>query len=81
MAGAMIGIIGATVAESNNPHTHYKLTFPVEQGQSYTIMPVTDAATDIPEFFVIETTSNDTIRPRVVQIEKKMNRKQTTDIR
>lgn len=71
MAGAMFGIIGATVAESNNPHTHYKLTFPVEQGKSYTIMPVTDVTTEVPEFFVIESATNDTIRPRVVQIEKK----------
>lgn len=71
MAGAMFGVIGATVAESNNPHTHYKLTFPVEQSKTYTIMPVTDETTEIPEFYVIETSSNDTIRPQVIQIEKK----------
>ena len=71
MAGAMFGVIGASVAESNNPHTHYKLTFPVEQGKAYTIMPVTDETTLVPDFFVIEAASNDTIRPQVVQIEKK----------
>lgn len=71
MAGAMFGIIGATVAESNNPHTHYKLTFPVEQGKAYTIMPVTNVETEMPEFFVIEAATNDTIRPHVIQIEKK----------
>ena len=71
MAGAMFGIIGATVAESNNPHTHYKLTFPVEQGKTYTIMPVTNVETEMPEFFVIEAATNDTIRPHVIQIEKK----------
>lgn len=71
MTGAMFGIIGASIAESNSPHIHYKLTFPVEQGKSYTIMPVTDEATEVPEFFVIEAVSNDTIRPQVIQIEKK----------
>lgn len=71
MAGAMFGIIGASIAESNNLHTHYKLTFPVEQGKSYTILPVTDVTTEIPEFFVIDAVANDTIRPQVIQIEKK----------
>ncbi len=71
MAGAMFGVIGASIAESNNPHTHYKLTFPVEQGKTYTIMPMTNETTEVPTFFVIEATSNDTIRPQVIQIEKK----------
>ncbi len=71
MAGAMFGVIGASIAESNSPHTHYKLTFLVEQGKVYTIMPITDEATQIPEFFIIDAASNDTIRPKVIQIEKK----------
>jgi hypothetical protein len=71
MAGVMFGFIGASIAESNNPHTHYKLTFPVEQGKSYTIMPMTDETTEVAEFFVIETAFNDTIRPQVIIIEKK----------
>jgi hypothetical protein len=70
-AGAMFGIIGASIAESNNPHTHYKLTFPVEKSKIYIIMPITDETTQVPNFFVVETASNDTIRPNVVQIEKK----------
>lgn len=71
MAGAMFGLIGASIAESNNPHTHYKLIFSVEKSKAYTIMPITDEVTQVPEFFVIETSSNDTIRPQVIQIEKK----------
>ncbi len=34
MSGAMFGLIGASIAESNNLHTHYKLTFEAEQGPS-----------------------------------------------
>ncbi|WP_298645812.1 hypothetical protein [uncultured Proteiniphilum sp.] len=71
MSGAMFGLIGASIAESNNPHTHYKLTFTAEKGKQYTILPVTDETTEQPVFHVIDTTANDTIQPRVVQIEKK----------
>lgn len=71
MAGAMFGVIGASIAESNNPHTHYKLTFTAEKGKVYTIMPMTDETTEVPEFYVIDAASNDTIRPHVIQIEKK----------
>ena len=71
MSGAMFGLIGASIAESNNPHTHYKLTFLAEQGKVYTIMPITDEVTQTPEFLITEAASSDTIRPRVVRIEKK----------
>lgn len=71
MAGAMFGVIGASIAESNNPHTHYKLTFIAEKGKEYIIMPMTDEDTEIPVFHVIDVASNDTISPRVVKIEKK----------
>ena len=71
MSGAMFGLIGASIAESNNPHTHYKLTFEAEQGEVYTIMPITDEVTQTPEFLITEAASSDTIRPRVVRIEKK----------
>ncbi|WP_294082003.1 hypothetical protein [Proteiniphilum sp. UBA5384] len=71
MSGAMFGIIGASIAESNNPHTHYKLTFTVEEGKQYTIMPITEESTEQPRFYVIDATANDTIQPRVIQIEKK----------
>lgn len=71
VAGAMFGLIGASIAESNNPHTHYKLTFPVVKGKTYTITPVTDEMTEVPAFFVIDAASNDTIRPHVIEIEKK----------
>lgn len=70
-AGIMFGAIGASVAESNNPHTHYKLTFNAEKGQVYTIMPITDEATLIPHFYVIHEADNDTIHPKVVEIRKK----------
>ncbi len=43
-------------------------------------MPITDTTTEVPEFFVIEAATNDTIRPRVVQIEK-MNGRQTSNIK
>lgn len=71
MSGAMFGLIGASIAESNNPHTHYKLTFTAEKGKQYTIVPVTDETTEKPAFHVIEVATNDTIQPRVVQLEKK----------
>ena len=71
MAGAMLGLIGASIAESNNPHTHYKLTFSAERGKTYTIMPLTDEKTEVPAFYVIDAATNDTIQPQVVQIEKK----------
>ncbi len=73
MAGAMFGIVGASIAESNNPHTHYRLTFSVEQSKSYTIIPVTDEVTEVPEFFVVNNLANDTIRPQVVQLERNKN--------
>ena len=76
MAGMMFGVIGASVAESNNPHTHYKLTFDAEKGKVYTIMPITDEVTIAPNFFVIEEATNDTIRPKVVEIPKKKKEKQ-----
>ena len=75
MAGMMFGVIGASVAESNNPHTHYKLTFEAEKGKVYTIMPITDPATLVADFFVIEEATNDTIRPKVVEIRKKKKEK------
>ena len=75
MAGMMFGVIGASVAESNNPHTHYKLTFEAEKGKVYTIMPITDPATLVADFFVIEEATNDTIRPKVVEIKKKKKEK------
>lgn len=71
MAGAMFGVIGASVAESNSPHIHYKLTFDVEKGKVYTIMPITNEETLVPQFYVIEALSNDTIQPKVVEIRKK----------
>lgn len=71
MAGIMFGAIGASIAESKNPHTHYKLTFDAEKGKVYTIMPITDEVTLVPNFFVIEEATNDTIRPKVVEIAKK----------
>lgn len=74
MAGAMFGVIGASIAESNNPHTHYKLTFTAEKGKEYIIMPITDENTEIPVFHVIDVASNDTIIPRVVKIEKKKDK-------
>ena len=74
-AGAMFGLIGASIAESNNPHTHYKLTFEAEKGKVYTIMPITDPATLVADFFVIEEATNDTIRPKVVEIRKKKKEK------
>lgn len=70
-ADAMFGMIGASIAESNNPHTHYKLTFGTEQGKTYTILPMTNPNTEVPEFYIIEASTNNTIRPQVVQIEKK----------
>lgn len=75
MAGMMFGAIGASVAESNNPHTHYKLTFEAEKGKVYTIMPITDETTLVADFFVIEEATNDTIRPKVVEIRKKKKEK------
>lgn len=71
MSGAIFGVIGASIAESNNPHTHYKLIFTAEKGKQYTILPVTNESTEKPTFYVIENNSNDTIQPRVIQIEKK----------
>ena len=75
MAGMMFGVIGASVAESNNPHTHYKLTFDAEKGKVYTIMPITDEATLAPQFFVIDEATNDSIQPKVVEIKKKKKEK------
>ncbi len=71
MSGAMFGLIGASIAESNNPHTHYKLVFTAEKGKEYTILPMTDETTEKPLFYVIDAAANDTIHPRVIQIEKK----------
>ena len=71
MAGAMFGVIGASIAESNNPHTHYKLTFDVEKGKKYTIMPKTNEESEVVEFVIIDASSGNTITPRVVQISKK----------
>src|SRR5690554_2634640 len=64
MAGMMFGVIGASGAESNNPHTHYKLTFDAEKGKVYTIMPITDQVTLVPSFFVIDEATNDSIQPK-----------------
>lgn len=69
--GAMFGMIGASIAESNNPHTHYKLTFEAVKGKVYTILPITDETTLLPEFYVIEEATNDTIPARVVEIRNK----------
>ena len=71
VAGIMFGAIGAAVAESNNPHSHYKLTFNAEKGKAYTIMTVTDESTMAAQFFVIDEAANDTIHPKVVEIQKK----------
>lgn len=79
MAGAMFGVIGASVAESNNPHTHYKLTFEVEKGKIYTIIPHTDVETLVPQFYVVEAATNDTIQPKVVEIKKKMKEKKVNN--
>lgn len=68
--GSMFGVIGASIAESNSPHTHYKLTFDAQKGKVYTIMPITNEETLLAEFFVIDEAANDTIRPRVVEIKK-----------
>ena len=75
MAGMMFGVIGASVAESNNPHTHYKLTFDAAKGKVYTIMPITEEATLAPQFFVIEEATNDTIHPKGGRDTKKEERK------
>lgn len=74
MSGAMFGLIGASIAESNNPHTHYKLTFEVEKGKQYTIVPQTDSGTETARLFVIDNFSNDTIPTLVVKIEKQPNK-------
>lgn len=71
MAGAMFGVIGASIAESSNPHTHYKLTFDAEKGKTYTIIPKTNVDTEIVEFIIVEASSGSTISPKVVQISKK----------
>lgn len=71
MSGAMFGLVGASIAESNNPHTHYKLIFTVDKGKQYTIMPVTDEATEQPKFYVIDGATNENVPVRVIQIEKK----------
>ncbi len=76
MAGMMFGVIGASVAESNNPHTHYKLTFNAEKGKVYTIMPITDEVTLVPQFFVIDEAVNDSIHPKVVEIRRKKKENQ-----
>ena len=75
IAGIMFGAIGASIAESNNPHTHYKLTFNAEKGKVYTIMPITDEVTLMPQFFVIDEAANDTIHPKVVEIRKRKKEK------
>lgn len=69
-AGAMFGLIGASIAESNNPHSHYKLTFSVDKGKEYVIMPITDETGENAAFYVINISDNDTIQPKVVQIVK-----------
>lgn len=72
MAGAMFGIIGASVAESNNPHKHYRITFPVEKGKTYVLMPETDEETLEPRFVIIDKATNDSFAPsKVVEIVKK----------
>ena len=72
MAGAMFGVIGASIAESNIPHTHYKITFPAEKGKTYVIMPETDEETLKPHFVIIDKASNVRTEPlRVVEIAKK----------
>ncbi len=71
MSGAMFGLIGASIAESNNPHTHYKLVFTADKGKEYIIMPVTDVVAEKTMFYVVDPAAKDTIRPRVIQIEKK----------
>ena len=71
-AGAMFGIIGSSIAESNNPHIHYKISFPTEKGKTYLIMPETDEATLKPNFVIIDKSTNTRMEPtRVVEIVKK----------
>jgi len=70
--GAMFGLIGASIAESDNPHTHYKITFPTEKGKVYVVMPETDEETLEPRFVIIDKTTNARMEPlRVIEIVKK----------
>jgi len=71
-AGAMFGLIGASIAESNNPHTHYKITFPTEKGKVYVVMPETNEETLEPHFVIVDKGTNARMEPsRVVKIVKK----------
>jgi hypothetical protein len=71
-AGAMFGLIGASIAESNNPHTHYKITFPTEKGKVYMLMPETNEETLEPLFVIVDKGTNARMEPsRVVKIVKK----------
>jgi hypothetical protein len=71
-AGAMFGLIGASIAESNNPHTHYKITFPTEKGKVYVVMPETNEETLEPLFVIVDKATNARMEPsRVVKIVKK----------
>ncbi len=71
-AGAMFGLIGASIAESNNPHTHYKITFSAEKGKVYVVMPESSEETLEPLFVILDKGTNSRIEPsRVVEIAKK----------
>lgn len=74
--GGLIGgaIVGSAMA-SNNPHTHYKLTFNMEQGKQYTIMPQTDPETENARFTITDNSTNDTIPVSIVRIEKQPKKK------
>lgn len=72
--GIVGGVIVASALESNNPHLHYKLIFPVEKGKTYTIMPSSDIETLEPNFYIIEKASSDTIRPKIIPVKKIKNR-------
>ena len=69
VAGAMFGLIGASIAESNNPHAHYSITFPTEKGKVYVVTPESDEETLEPQFIIVEKETNARIEPsRIVMI-------------
>lgn len=52
MAGMMFGVIGASVAETNNPHMHYKLTFDAKKDKVYTIMLIIEVILALQSFLI-----------------------------
>ena len=70
MGGIFGGAIGAAVAggiaESNNPHKHYLITFDAVVGQSYTIMAVTDPETLDVDIYVTDDSNGERIESTFV---------------